>query len=186
VRSAVDPLQPVVVSMGKLSGSGAPNVLPDEARAAGTVRTMRPQDMAALHARIEALVTGIAEGHGCEGRYLVRRGEPPLLNDAPTAAAAADWLATLGLPTASFASCGSDDFATYGEVLPILMMFVGTGTGPGTPTLHDAQFLPPDGAVREVALALLAGWLAGVETHLPRRGAAGEDGVVPEGVAARS
>jgi len=123
--------------------------------------------MAALHARIEALVTGIAEGQGCEGRYLVRRGEPPLLNDAPTAAAAADWLATLGLPTASFASCGSDDFATYGEVLPILMMFVGTGGGTGSPMLHDAAFLPPDGTVREVASALLAGWLAAVETHLP-------------------
>jgi glutathione S-transferase len=32
--------------------------------------------------------------------------------------------------------------------------------------LHDARFLPPDSAVREVALALLAGWLAAVETHL--------------------
>jgi amidohydrolase len=185
-RSAVDPLQPVVVSMGQLCGSGAPNVVPDEARAAGTVRTMRPEDMAALHARIEALVTGVAKGHGCEGRYLVRRGEPPLLNDPPTAAAAADWLAALGLPTASFASCGSDDFATYGEVLPILMMFVGTGTGPASPTLHDARFLPPDGVVREVALALLAGWLAAVETHLAGVGAAGEDGAVARGVGGRS
>jgi len=33
--------------------------------------------------------------------------------------------------------------------------------------LHDATFLPPDGTVREVALALLAGWLAGVEAYLP-------------------
>jgi amidohydrolase len=167
VRSTVDPLQPAVVSMGQLAGSGAPNVVPDEARAAGTVRTMRPSDMAALHARIEALVTGIAAGHGCEGRYVVRRGEPSLRNDPPTAAAAARWLATLGVPTSSFASCGSDDFATYGRVLPILMMFVGTGTGTGSGTLHDAAFLPPDGTVREVALALLAGWLAAVETHLP-------------------
>jgi amidohydrolase len=186
VRSAVDPLQPVVVSMAQLSGSGAPNVIPDEARSAGTVRAMRPQDMAALHARIEALVTGIADAHGCEGQYLVRRGEPSLHNDPATAAAAARWLAGLGLPTAPFASCGSDDFATYGEVLPILMMFVGTGTGPGSPMLHDAQFLPPDGTVREVALALLAGWLAAVETHLPPLVAAGEDGAVPGGVGART
>jgi amidohydrolase len=128
---------------------------------------MRPQDMAALHDRIEALVTGIAEAHGCTGRYVVHRGEPALHNDAQTALAAETWLDELRLPTAPFASCGSDDFATYGEVLPILMMFVGTGTGPDSPMLHDARFLPPDGTVREVALALLAGWLAAVETHLP-------------------
>jgi amidohydrolase len=189
VRSAVDPLQPVVVSMTQLSGSGAPNVIPDEARAAGTVRAMRPQDMAALHARIEALVTGIGSAHGCRARYLVHRGDPPLHNDPATAAAAVRWLTALGLPTAAFASCGSDDFATYGKVLPILMMFVGTGTGAGSPMLHDAQFLPPDGTVREVALGLLAGWLAGVETHLPHLPhgrAAGQDGAVPRGVGART
>ena len=182
VRSAVDPLQPVVVTMTQLSGAGAPNVVPDEARSAGTVRTMRPQDAGALHARIEALVTGIAAAHGCTGRYLVRRGEPALHNDPATAAAAVEQLDALGLATAPFASCGSDDFATYGDVVPILMMFVGTGTGPGSPMLHDATFLPPDGTVREVALALLAGWLAAVATHLPELvlrtpDAAGADGV---------
>jgi amidohydrolase len=186
VRTAVDPLQPVVVSMGQLSGSGAPNVLPDRACAAGTVRTMRPQDMTALHARIEALVTGIAAAHGCEGRYHVRRGEPPLRNDPATASAAARWLSALGTPTAPFASCGSDDFATYGEVLPILMMFVGTGTGLASPMLHDPHFLPPDSSVPEVALALMAGWLAAVETHVPHLGPASEDGVVPGSVGSRS
>jgi amidohydrolase len=192
VRSAVDPLQPVVVSIGQLTGSDAPNVVPDTARAAGTVRAMRPQDMTALHERIEALVKGIAAGHGCEGRYVVRRGEPPLRNDPATATAAVSWLAALGLPTAPFASCGSDDFATYGEILPILMMFVGTGTGPGSPMIHDAHFLPPDTTVREVALALMAGWLAAVETFLltghekAGRERAGRGEAVTDGVGART
>lgn len=167
VRSAVDPLQPAVVTMTQLSGSGAPNVIADQARAAGTVRTMRPSDADALHARIGALVEGIAAGHGCTGRYDVRRGEPALDNDAELSAAATAWLAECGLPTAPFASCGSDDFATYGADLPILMLFVGTGTGPGSPMLHDATFLPPDTTVRDAALALLSGYLAGVETHVP-------------------
>jgi amidohydrolase len=184
VRSAVDPLQPVVVTMTQLSGAGAPNVVPDEARSAGTVRTMRPQDATALHARIDALVTGIAAAHGCTGRYVVRRGEPALHNDPATAAEAVEHLDALGLPTAPFASCGSDDFATYGDVLPILMMFVGTGTGPGSPMLHDATFLPPDGTVREVALALMAGWLAAVGVHLPAQPLRAADDAVPSSAAA--
>jgi hypothetical protein len=59
------------------------------------------------------------------------------------------------------------------------MLFVGTvgdpddghGSGPrsaaAAPMLHDASFLPPDGAVRDVALALLADYLAGVGAHVP-------------------
>jgi amidohydrolase len=166
LRATVDPLQPAVVSMTQLAGSGAPNVIPDEARAAGTVRTMRPVDAALLHARIDAAVQGIAAAHGCTARYVVRRGEPALENDAGMAAAGGAWLAGCGLPTVPFASCGSDDFATYGTSLPILMLFVGTGTGPGSAMLHDPRFLPPDAAVRQVALALLAGWLAGVQTRV--------------------
>jgi amidohydrolase len=167
VRSAVDPLQPAVVSITQLSGSAAPNVIAGQARAAGTVRTMRPADAAALHARIRAVVEGVAGAHGCTGEYVVRRGEPALHNDPELAGAAAGWLAASGVPTARFASCGSDDFATYGTALPILMLFVGTGDGPDCPMLHDPRFLPPDETVREVALAMMAGWLAGVQTFLP-------------------
>jgi len=169
VRSAVDPLHPAVVSMTQLLASDAPNVIPGVARAAGTVRTMRPVDAERLHDRIRSLVEDIASGHGCTGAYLIRRGEPALDNDEAMAGAARQWLATSGLPTQRFVSCGSDDFATYGTQFPILMMFVGTGSGPGSPMLHDATFLPPDGTVRQTATAMLAGYLAGVETQVLRQ-----------------
>jgi amidohydrolase len=163
LRSSVDPLHPAVVSVTQLKGAGAPNVIPDAARAAGTIRTMRASDAAALHGRIAATVRGVAEAHGCSADYVVRRGEPPLDNDPFLAAAARAWLDAAGLPSASFASCGSDDFATYGQVLPILMLFVGTGEGPAGPILHDPRYLPDDDRVHDVAHALLVGWLAGAE-----------------------
>jgi amidohydrolase len=171
LRSSVDPLQPAVVSMTQLSGANAPNVIAHEARAAGTIRTMRPVDATALHERVRLLVESIAAGHGCTGRYIVRRGEPALDNDATMAAASLPWLAASGLSKAHFVSCGSDDFATYGEVLPILMLFVGTGPGagsvPAAPMLHDAAFLPLDATVRDTALAMLAGYLAAVQAYVP-------------------
>jgi amidohydrolase len=175
VRSAVDPLQPAVVSVTQLQGAGAPNVIPAVARAAGTVRTMRPQDAEALHASAERMVVQVAAAHGCAGHYLVTRGEPALDNDPALAHAAHGWLAAAGQPVGSFASCGSDDFATYGTELPILMLFVGStvsgaddGDGDGgrslhPPMLHDARFLPADERVRDVAVALMSGWLAGVQ-----------------------
>ncbi|MFI5953012.1 M20 family metallopeptidase [Cryptosporangium sp. NPDC051539] len=162
-RAAVDPLHPVVVTLPQLAGSGAPNVLPGVATASGTVRAMREQDRALVHDRIRRAVEGIAAAHGCTGEYRVRRGEPALVNDSALAQASARWLRTFGVPEASFASCGSDDFATYGPQVPILMHFVGTGEGPDGPMLHDARYLPGDETVGQVAAALLAGWLAGAE-----------------------
>jgi amidohydrolase len=176
VRSAVDPLQPAVVSITQLQGAGAPNVIPGLARAAGTIRTMRPRDAAALHEFVERMVVQTAAAHGCTGRYLVCRGEPALDNDPALAHAAHGWLAAAGQPVDSFASCGSDDFATYGLALPILMLFVGTTVGDDAgvvgdlaagsahpPMLHDARFLPSDDRVRDVAVALMSGWLAGAQ-----------------------
>ncbi|TQS42961.1 M20 metallopeptidase family protein [Cryptosporangium phraense] len=160
-RAAVDPLHPVVVTIPQLAGSGAPNVLPGVATASGTVRAMREPDRKLVHDRIGRTVRAIAEAHGCTGEYRIRRGEPALVNDAALAGASASWLRTFGVPSASFASCGSDDFATYGPQVPILMHFVGTGEGPEGPMLHDARYLPGDGTVELTALALLAGWLAG-------------------------
>ena len=145
-------------------------MIPAVAHAAGTIRTMREEDRALLHERFSRAVTGVAEAHGCTGEYRVRRGEPPLVNDAGLAIRTRRWLSDFGLPTAGFASCGSDDFATYSAQVPILMEFVGTGEGPAGPMLHDASYLPADHVVREVALALLAGWLAGAEAALATRG----------------
>lgn len=181
VRSAVDPMQPVVLTMTQLAGADAPNVIPTIASAAGTVRTMRPQDAAAVHAAAARLVEQVAAAHGCRGEYRVRRGEPALVNDARLAHAARGWLDALGRPPGSFASCGSDDFATYGPQLPILMLFVGTTegtTGPvpdEAPMLHDARFLPDDARVADVAQALLAGWLAGAQLLLDAADASSPD-----------
>jgi len=166
VRAAVDPMHPCTVTVTRLSAGLAPNVIPDVARARGTVRTMYPEDADRLLGGIAEMVAGVAGGSGCTGTLQVEPGEPVLVNDAELARGAAGWLTRFGVPPgASFASCGSDDFATYalaGTGLPILMMFVGAGQGPDGPVLHDPRFLPDDELVADVARAMLAGALAGL------------------------
>jgi amidohydrolase len=164
VRSTVDPLHPVVLAVPQLEGSGAPNVVPETARAAGTLRTMYADDAHLLFERMTRTVEGVAAAHGCRGELVVRRGEPPLVNDPEAAREARALLQGLGVPTAPFASCGSDDFATYGLVLPTLMLFVGTGEGNAGPMLHDPRYLPGDDRVRDVARAALAGWAGAAAT----------------------
>jgi amidohydrolase len=161
VRRTVDPMHPAVLTVSRLSAAEAPNVIPERATATGTLRTLHRADAEALHRAMGETVAGIAAAHGCTGEVVVRRGDPALVNDHGLATSARQWLRSLGAePAAPFASCGSDDFAWYGEMAPSLMMFVGTGDADGAGTLHDPRFLPTEARVGEVARALLAGYLA--------------------------
>jgi len=154
-------MHPAVLTVSMLSGAGAPNVIPDRATATGTLRTMHPGDADRLQRAMAETVAGIAASHGCTGEVLTLKGDPALVNDPGLAAGARGWLRVLGgEPAAPFASCGSDDFASYGTAVPVLMMFVGTGDEDGASSLHDPRFLPSDARVTEVARALAAGYLA--------------------------
>ena len=161
LRRTVDPMHPAVLTVSRLGAAQAPNVIPERATATGTLRTMTRDDADALGRGMRETVAGIAAAHGCTGDVVLRRGDPALVNDHGLASSARHWLRSLGAEVAPpFASCGSDDFAWYGEAAPLLMMFVGTGDADGAGSLHHPRFLPTDTRVGEVARALLAGYLA--------------------------
>jgi len=167
LRGQVDPMHPATLTITQLVAGTAPNVIPASASAAGTLRTMHAADATALHQGIAAAVAGIARAFGCSGELSVVRGEPALVNDPVLAAGAAGWLQRFGLAAGgSFASCGSDDFASYVDVAPITMLFVGAAEGDvnaaGVPMLHDPRFLPADARVADVAHAMLAGTLSAI------------------------
>ena len=65
--SVVDPMRPVVVTVGMLEAGRAPNVIGEVARAQGTLRTIDPADRKRLHDRLRAVVTGTAAAFGCTG-----------------------------------------------------------------------------------------------------------------------
>ncbi|HST83265.1 MAG TPA: M20 family metallopeptidase [Kineosporiaceae bacterium] len=168
VRRTVDPMHPVVLSITQLSGANAFNVIPDTATATGTLRTMHRSDAEAMRRAMRETVAAIAAAHGCVGDVITRECDPALVNDPALALSARRWLAGLDVQIATpFASCGSDDFAWYGEAAPSLMMFVGTGDEDGASALHDPRFLPSAARVGAVARAMLAGYLAAAEQNLP-------------------
>jgi len=172
VSRRINPLHPAVLTIGSISAGSAPNVIPDEANARGTLRLLETEERAAVHREITTIVTSVAEAFGCRGDVLIQDGEPALVNDALLTAATHPWLGELGFEiSAPLRSCGADDFSHYGDVARILMMFVGVDQHPGIPTpaiLHHPTFRPPDEAVRDLALALLAGYVAGLDASIVR------------------
>lgn len=89
VSRVAAPAQALVVSITDLhAGSGAHNVIPDQARLLGTVRYLDPAMGEGIPRRLVTLVEGVARAHGvtAEVRYAPRC--PVTVNSAPEALAA--------------------------------------------------------------------------------------------------
>ncbi|MFI6989454.1 M20 family metallopeptidase [Nonomuraea wenchangensis] len=160
VSRDIDPTSSAVLGVSTLAAGSAPNVVPDSASASGTLRSLSDPVRERVHARLREVAELVARAHGCEATVSITHGEPILHNDPALAALAGANLTALGLePARPMWSFGADDFSYLSAVLPGLMMFVGVDDGGGA-RLHGSDFLPGDDAVRDVALAMLAGYLA--------------------------
>ena len=152
-----DPTHAVVVSIGVLEAGHAANVIPGTARARGTLRALNEADRPHIRKRLHEIVQHTCRTHGCHGTVTIIEGEPALVNDAALATASWPWLRQAGFTVdTEFRSCGADDFSYYAHSAPTLMIFVGSGGGF---SLHHPRFLPADDTVRQVAEAMLAGYL---------------------------
>lgn len=159
VSRAVDPMSSVVLSVTMLEAGTAANVIPGTAVARGTIRAMNHADRARALQRVTEISDLVAKANGCTSAVTVTPGEPPLRNDPTLANGTGEMLRGFGFDVAdSLRSAGSDDFSYFSEALPSLMMFVGTGER--GEQLHSSSFLPEDARIRDVALAMLAGYLS--------------------------
>ncbi|MBT8484013.1 MAG: amidohydrolase [Phycisphaerales bacterium] len=77
-----DPLDSVVVSVTQFHGGTAHNIIPDQVRLAGTVRTLVQETQERTIARLHTLAESIARAHGCTASVEYSVGYPVTLNDA--------------------------------------------------------------------------------------------------------
>lgn len=168
VSRRVDPLHPAVVSIGSVHAGDVPNVIPQVARLAGTLRAFDAGDRAMLQSEIARLADSVAQIHHCTAQTEVREGEPPLINDPALTRLVDSWITdTTSLAAVDLRSCGADDFAYYGNLFPSTMVFYGVGdASPHSPGLHHPQFLPSDDDIGGVARCQMAGYLAACELVL--------------------
>jgi amidohydrolase len=165
VSRRLDPMHAGVFSVGWTRAGSAENVIPDVAEAGATLRALEPEDREPLREAARELVENTARAHGCVARVEVTEGEPATVNDPALARVTRSLLVEAGFELApAMRSCGSDDFGFYSRVAPSLMMFVGLRNGPGVEPvpLHHPGFLPPGEAVRTVARAQAAAFVAAV------------------------
>jgi amidohydrolase len=81
VSRNINPIDSAVITIGKVSGGTAFNIIPDEVELTGTVRSLTPQVQEELKNRIEIVARGVAQSFGMDYRYEFEYGYPMLIND---------------------------------------------------------------------------------------------------------
>lgn len=130
VARNVEPLKAAVVSVCTIHGGEAFNVIPQEVKLSGTIRTFEPQVHEKVLERFEVIVYGLAETMGCQAELELKQVAPAVINRADLAAR---WqaLARQLFPDAdvdgnNYVSMGSEDMAFFLERVPGCFAFVGS------------------------------------------------------------
>jgi hippurate hydrolase len=160
VARRLNPATPGVVTVGMVSAGSAPNIIPDRARACGTVRAVDPESRDMLLGELHRIVRTVAEAYGVQAQVSVQRGTPPIVNPPePTAwarRAAATVIGESQLMPLGTLNMAAEDFAHYMERIPGCFLRIGARE-PGGAVIpaHTATFYPAEESIF-IGAAILA------------------------------
>jgi amidohydrolase len=153
VSRETDPTDSCVVTVGKMMGGTAVNIIPDTATIQATVRTLTREQRAKAQSGLERRMRGIALAGGCELKWQWNDGYPATINDP----AMADYVAATARQTfgndrfipIGKPSMGGEDFSYYLEQVPGCFFLVGVEPpgSSGYPSLHSDRYDFTDAAL---------------------------------------
>lgn len=145
VSRETNPLHPSVVTVGRMAGGSAPNVIAGEALLEGTIRTTLPEVRDHIHRGLRRMADAAAILHEAKVSIDIQPGYPPVVNAPAEVAIAREAVRRiLGeecLTVAEHPSMGSEDFAYYlAEVPGCFVRFGARPKGWEPIPLHNAAF----------------------------------------------
>jgi len=155
VSRNIGPNEAVVVTVGRIAGGTANNIIPACVEFIGTVRTVSAATRRRARERFFQVVEQTAEAMGCRAEIDWEEGYPVTYNDAPLTdaffALARDALGPDRVETVEHPTLGGEDFSYYGRHVPACFFMLGLlapGQDPATtPKLHQAEFDFNDDAI---------------------------------------
>ena len=132
------PLDSAVVSVTRISGGTADNIIPETVDLGGTVRTYRPEIRERTQAAIERVVAGVVAAHDAGYAFDYVHGYDPVVND-PRVAAIVREVADADRLVDFEPLMAGEDFSAYLRDAPGCFFFVGAGH-PGAYPHHHPRF----------------------------------------------
>jgi amidohydrolase len=129
ISREIDPLETAAITIGKISGGTAVNIIPEAVTLDGTVRAFDPKVRDFIQIRIEEIVKGITQAARAAFEITYDRIMPPVNNDACLTAQVYEILKKALEPdmvTDNFTPVmGCEEFALFQEQIPGLFLYIG-------------------------------------------------------------
>ncbi|BBK40774.1 hydrolase [Allostella vacuolata] len=148
IRSrSLSPHDPAVLSITQIHAGDAYNVIPETCVLRGTIRAFRTEVMDQMMQQLERVATQVAAAYGATAACSIRKGYPPLVNDATEANYIADVAASLvgeeNVNRNGALVMGSEDFSYMLQAVPGAFILTGQGGGPdggGSCEVHNPGY----------------------------------------------
>ena len=122
VSRRIDPLHPAVISMGRIDGGKAPNIICDFVTVAGTVRTVNESVRKKIPEMMETTIKGICDAMDAKYHFNYQFGPPELTNNDRMVEivkrATEEVLGKGGLIDLVDPVMGGEDFSRYLQIVP--------------------------------------------------------------------
>lgn len=137
VARRIDPLHPSVISVGSITAGNAFNIIADNAKLEGTVRTFDQDTQVLIEGEIKRIIEGVALSNGCQINCNYVQGYPPVINNTKVARfinKVLEYVPDIKKVSEPKPHMGSEDFSYYLQHVPGAFFF--TGAKPHRPYPH--------------------------------------------------
>jgi hippurate hydrolase len=149
VSRKINPAAPAVLTVGRVHGGSAPNIIPESVVLEGTLRATDSSTRQLLKDELKKIARASAEAHRLKADVKIKNGTPPVVNHAQAAewarSAAVSLLGKESVVPMLHRNMGGEDFAYYLEKIPGAFLRIGARELGGKPiAAHSPQFFVPD------------------------------------------
>lgn len=141
----IDTFDPIILTIGTIHGGNRQNILADEVKMTGTVRTFSEAARSQIEQMMRATLAGITAAYGAKYELDYEHGTMVVVNDPKLVAATLPSLRRVAGATNVVEvpkRMGAEDFSFYGRVVPSCFLRLGSGNKAKglTPDAHTPTF----------------------------------------------
>ena len=146
VSRSTDPVDKALISITKINGGTAYNVIDDSVKLGGTVRTFKPETRSFYEKKLKEISAGIAKANGAEAEvdFHLTNKYPPTINSKKESVFAANVakkvFGDFQVDTDIDPSMGGEDFSYLLEKKPGAYLYIGQGDDNHKAHLHTTKY----------------------------------------------
>lgn len=161
VSRNVNPLDSGVITIGEIHAGIRQNIIAEQARLNGTIRSLSEESMDAMKSRVEAVVSGIEQSFDCKATIDYGSHYCQVSNHEELTLSFMEWCQehTPYKVESCETSMGGEDFGYFVKEIPGFMFWLGVDTPYG---LHHPKIEPNEGAI-EVAINVMTKYIANIK-----------------------